>query len=169
MWIKPFTTEVPRTVFALFHSLGGWVVFPLLAIPMLLAWWGFAMKRRSRALALSLLPASLLPFLYGITTCFRLVFQGFDLLATNPAASAPDLGFILYRCFFPFFLGATVSFFAVPLACLAIARSQDPGEPLTGSISATLPVDPLPPCGWADHPAERSRIPEQTRNDRDNP
>lgn len=139
MWIPVFTSEVPDTITALIQSLGGWVAFPLLCIPLLLAWWGLVMKRRSRSLALALLPASLLPLLYGVTTSFILVFEGFHSLGSNPVAGSADLGLILYRSLFPLFLGGFISFFAIPPTCLAIARSREPvpqsDPPEAGGIS----------------------------------
>lgn len=126
MWTTPFTADVPDTIPALIQSLGGWVAFPLFCIPILLAWWGLVMKWRSRSLALALLPASLLPFLYGVTTCFVLMFEGFLEIARNPAADRGDIGFVLYISLFPLFLGGFVSFFAIPPTCMAIARSREP-------------------------------------------
>lgn len=139
MWIPIFTADVPDTIPALIQSLGGWVVFPLLCIPILPAWWGMVMKRRNRSHALALLPASLLPLLYGVTTGFILVFDGLYSLASNPAAGPADLGLILYRSLFPLFLGGFISFFAIPPVCLAIARSREPvpqsDPPEAGGVS----------------------------------
>lgn len=142
VFFPSFEIEVPATFPALVESLGGWVVFPFLVIPVFLACWMRAMRRRQRAFSLALLPGAFLPFVYGIFATFLLLVRGYFQIAANPAARPADLGFIYYRSLFPLCLGAFLSCIAVPLACLAIARAREAAPP----APAAPPSKPPPPA-----------------------